>query len=135
MGHEFVMTSSGREVMDLSGHLVPDLAGWWRGISRAVRVLAEACGFGGFVFRTLEFHFDVLDPRHIDREAVVSDAEFLASAKVGRDLRTVDDVLAWQASDIRTRSADVFAVNDCDPLPLAGKRSRPRWSNLSRRRG
>src|SRR6516164_4244869 len=41
------------------------------------------------------------DAGHINREAVVSDAKFLASAKVGCDFRTVDDVLAWQAGDVR----------------------------------
>jgi len=34
------------------------------------------------------------DARHINREALVRDAKFLASAKVRRDLRAVDDVLA-----------------------------------------
>lgn len=29
------------------------------------------------------------------------DAEFVASAKIRHHLRTVDDVLAWQAGDIR----------------------------------
>src|ERR1700756_2302020 len=38
--------------------------------------------------------------RHLDREAVVCDAEFLASAKVRCDFRAVDDVLARQARDV-----------------------------------
>src|SRR6266705_3676568 len=37
--------------------------------------------------------------RHVDREAVVCDAEFLASAKVRCDFRAVDDVLARQTRD------------------------------------
>ena len=41
------------------------------------------------------------DVRHIDREAVVCDAEFLASAEVRCDFRAVDDVLARQARDVR----------------------------------
>src|SRR6266853_927515 len=39
--------------------------------------------------------------RHVDREAVVCDAEFLASAKVRCDFRAVDDVLARQSRDVR----------------------------------
>jgi len=39
--------------------------------------------------------------RHDDREAVVCDAEFLASAKVRCDFRAVDDVLARQTRDVR----------------------------------
>src|SRR2546430_995811 len=48
----------------------------------------------------------VTDARHINREAVVSDAELLTSAKVRCDLRAVDDVFAWQARDVRTRSTN-----------------------------
>src|SRR5262249_45922302 len=58
------------------------------------------------------------------REAIASDAKFLASAKVRYDLRTVDDVFAWQARDVRARSADVFALDDCDPLSFPSKRPR-----------
>lgn len=43
----------------------------------------------------------VSDSRHIDREAIVSDAKFLAASKVVRNFRAVDDVLARQARDIR----------------------------------
>src|SRR5262249_61400863 len=63
----------------------------------------------------------VTDTRHINREAVASDAKFLTSAKVRCDLRTVDDVLAWQARDVRARSANVFALDDCDTLSLPSK--------------
>src|SRR5262245_6332249 len=61
----------------------------------------------------------VSDTRHINREPVVSDAKFLTSAKVRCDLRAVDDVLAWQARDVRAGSANVFAFDDCDPLPFS----------------
>src|SRR5262245_13400037 len=63
----------------------------------------------------------VTDARHLNREPVVSDAKFLTSAKVRCNLRTVDDVLAWQARDVRARSADVFAFDDCDPLSFSSK--------------
>src|SRR5438034_5320749 len=63
----------------------------------------------------------VTDARHINRETVVGDAELLAAAKVRCDLRTVDDVLAWQARDVRARSANVFALDDSDPLSLSSK--------------
>src|SRR6267143_1744584 len=60
--------------------------------------------------------------RHVDREAVVCDAEFLASAKVRCDFRAMDDVLARQARDVRARSANVFSLDDCDALSLCSKR-------------
>src|SRR5262245_30648731 len=66
----------------------------------------------------------VSDARHINREPVVSYAKFLTSAKVRCDLRTVDDVLARQARDVRARSADIFALDDCDALSLSSKRPR-----------
>src|SRR5215813_8143686 len=59
--------------------------------------------------------------RHVNGEAVMSNAEFFASAEVGGDLRTVDDVLAWQASDVRARSANVLAVDDGDTLSFSRK--------------
>src|SRR6266849_6288541 len=72
----------------------------------------------------------VTDARHRNREAVVSDAELVTAAKVRGDLRTVDDVFAGQARDVRTRSTNVFALDDCDALSVSSKRprsdSRPR---------
>src|SRR5262249_4780787 len=62
--------------------------------------------------------------RHVNGEAVMSNAKFFASAEVGGDLRTVDDVLAWQASDVRARSANVLAVDDGDTLSFSRKRPR-----------
>src|ERR1700693_3475266 len=43
----------------------------------------------------------VSDARHLNREAIVSNAKLLASAKVRCDFRAVDDVLARQARDVR----------------------------------
>src|SRR5215831_6483932 len=45
--------------------------------------------------------FAFADTRHINGEAVVGDAKFFGSTKEGRDLRTVNYVLAWQAGDVR----------------------------------
>src|SRR5207244_11945670 len=56
------------------------------------------------------------------REAVVRDAELLTAAKVRGDLRTVDDVFAWQARDVRTRSTNVCALDDGDALSVSSKR-------------
>ena len=57
----------------------------------------------------------------MDRETVVSDPEFPATAKVRRDLCTVNNVLAWKAGDVRARSADVLAIDDCHPLSFCSK--------------
>src|SRR6266480_8019249 len=66
--------------------------------------------------------FAIADARHVDCEAVERDAKLFASANVGRDLRTVDDVFAWQAGDVRARAANVFAIDDCHALSLSSKR-------------
>ncbi len=70
------------------------------------------------------FAFAIADARHVDCEAVERYAKLFASANVGRDLRTVDDVFARQAGDVRARPANVFAIDDCDPLSFASKRPR-----------
>src|SRR5215467_10428258 len=75
-----------------------------------------------FVQTDNHFALAVTNARHIDRVAMISNAKCLASAKVRGHLRTVDDVLAWQARDVGARSADVFAVDDGDPLSLCSKR-------------
>src|SRR5215472_2863103 len=62
------------------------------------------------------------DARHVDCEPVVSDAKLFAPANVGRDLRTVDDVFARQASDVGTGSANIFAIDYCDPFSFTSKR-------------
>ena len=64
----------------------------------------------------------VTDARHINRETVVTNAKFLASAKIGRDLGSVDDVLARQAGDVRARSANVLAIDDDNVLSFSSKR-------------
>jgi hypothetical protein len=56
----------------------------------------------------------VTDARHMNRETVASDPKLLASAKVGRNLRTVDDVLAGQAL---AGPANVFASTTATRLP------------------
>src|SRR5262249_44259169 len=61
----------------------------------------------------------VTDAGHLNREAIASDAELFTSAKVRCDLRTVDDVSAWQARDVRAGSANVFAFDDRDPLSFS----------------
>lgn len=60
--------------------------------------------------------------RHVDRKAVESNTKLFASAKVRCDFRAMDDVLARKARNIRARAANIFAIDDCDPLPFAGKR-------------
>src|SRR5260370_2711834 len=65
--------------------------------------------------------FAIADARHVDFEAVERDAKLFASANVGHDLCTVDDVLAWQAGDVRARSADVFAIDYGDPFSFSSK--------------
>src|SRR5580704_906300 len=62
--------------------------------------------------------------RHVDREAVECDAEFLASAKVVHNFRTMDNVLARKARNIRARAANILAIDDCDALAFASKRPR-----------
>ena len=52
------------------------------------------------------------------------DAEFLASAKIRRDLRAMNDVLARQTRNVRTGPADVFAIDYCDPFSFSSKRPR-----------
>src|SRR5215468_3277373 len=68
--------------------------------------------------------FALADARHVNREPVVSDAKLFASANVGGDLRTVDDVFARQASDVRAGSANIFAIDYCDPFSFSSKRPR-----------
>src|SRR5439155_2976113 len=48
--------------------------------------------------------------------------ELVTAAKVRGDLRTVDDVFAGQARDVRTRSTKVLALDDGDALSVSRKR-------------
>src|SRR5215471_186836 len=59
--------------------------------------------------------FALADARHVDCEAVERDAKLFASANVRRNLRTVDNVFAREAGDVRTGSANIFAIDYCDP--------------------
>src|SRR5579863_2075524 len=61
------------------------------------------------------------DAGHVDREAVVRDAKFLASANVVHNFRAVDNVLAGKARNIGARAANILAIDDCDALAFAGK--------------
>src|SRR5580704_1620483 len=57
--------------------------------------------------------FAVTHLRHIEFEIFSSYAELFTSANVRRNLRTVNDVLAWQAGDVGTRSTNIFAFDHC----------------------
>src|SRR5437899_2084973 len=66
----------------------------------------------------------VSDTRHLDREAIVSNAKLFASAKVVHNFCTMDNVLARKARNIRARAANILAIDDCDTLAFASKRPR-----------
>src|SRR5437899_682378 len=66
----------------------------------------------------------VSDARHLNREAIVSNAKLFASAKVVHNFRTMDNVLARKARNIRARAANILAIDDCDLLSFASKRPR-----------
>ena len=66
----------------------------------------------------------VSDARHLNREAIVSNAKLFASAKVVHNFRTMDNVLARKARNIRARAANILAIDDCDALAFASKRLR-----------
>src|SRR4029077_512300 len=61
------------------------------------------------------------DSRHLDRQALVSNAKLAASAKVVHNFRAMDNVLARKARNIRARAANILAIDDCDALAFAGK--------------
>jgi hypothetical protein len=64
------------------------------------------------------------DARHLDGEAILtnSNAKLFASAKGVHNFRTMDDVLARKARNIRARAANILAIDDCDLLAFASKR-------------
>src|SRR5579864_1755039 len=66
----------------------------------------------------------VSDARHLNREAIVSNAKFFASAKVVHNFRSMDNVLARKARNIRARAANILAIEDCDTLAFPSKRPR-----------
>src|SRR5882757_162008 len=49
----------------------------------------------------------VSDARHLDREAIVSNAKLFASTKVVHNFHTMDNVLARKARNIRARAANI----------------------------
>jgi len=55
-------------------------------------------------------------------KAIVSNAKLFASAKVVHNFRTMDNVLARKARNIRARAANILAIDDCDTLAFASKR-------------
>jgi hypothetical protein len=61
---------------------------------------------------------------HVNRRTRLGDSAAFRSAKVRRDLRAVDGVLARNARDVRARSADEFSLDDGGTLSVAGKRPR-----------
>src|SRR5437870_1415317 len=66
----------------------------------------------------------VSDARHLNRETNESNAKPFASAKVVHNFRTMDNVLARKARNIRARAANILAIDDCDALAFASKRPR-----------
>src|SRR6267154_2426164 len=63
----------------------------------------------------------VSDARHLNREAIVSNAKLFASAKVAHNFRAMDNVLARKARNVRARAANILAIDDCDALAFASK--------------
>src|ERR1700724_4338630 len=61
----------------------------------------------------------VSDARHLNREAMVSNAKLIASAKVVHNFRTMDNVLARKARNIRARAANILAIDVSDTLDFA----------------
>src|SRR5260370_20950718 len=64
----------------------------------------------------------VSDARHLNREAIVSNAKLFASAKVVHNFRAMDNVLARKARNIRARAANILSIDDCDAPAFGGKR-------------
>src|SRR5260370_29869028 len=65
--------------------------------------------------------FPIANRGHINGEICFRYPELFASADVRGNLRTVYDILTRETGNVRTRSADVFAVTRRDPLALPGK--------------
>ena len=61
----------------------------------------------------------------------LGDAELLAAAEVGGDLRAVDHVFAGQAGDVRAGAAKVLPLDYRRPLPLGGQRPRQEFAGLA----
>jgi hypothetical protein len=59
--------------------------------------------------------------RHVDFPRLFADAKFLTSLKQRSDFGAMNDVLAGEARNIRTRPADIPALDDRDMLSLFGQ--------------
>src|SRR5262249_41110192 len=66
--------------------------------------------------------FSVTNHGHIDGYISFRYSELFTSADVRGNPRAVYNVLARKTGNVRARSADVFAINRRDTLPLPGKR-------------
>jgi hypothetical protein len=65
--------------------------------------------------------FPVANRAHINGYVAFGYPELVASADIRGNLRTMYNVFAGEAGNVRARSADVFAINGSHPLPLPGK--------------
>src|SRR5262245_48119728 len=61
---------------------------------------------------------------HVHLEIVLGDSELLASSKIRSDLGAVNDILAWEAGDVRTGTSDIFSLDNGYLLSLLGQRPR-----------
>jgi hypothetical protein len=59
--------------------------------------------------------------RHFNVKAVDMNSELLTATHVVNKSGTVDDVLAGQTSDVRTRSANIPSLYNCHPLALSSE--------------
>jgi hypothetical protein len=66
------------------------------------------------------FFLSRVDSGHVDGNRSSFYPEFLVSPKQRGHLRRVNDVLAWQAGDIGTRSADVLPLDRGGSLAFTG---------------
>src|SRR5262249_23623950 len=61
---------------------------------------------------------------HVDSEISLRYPKLFTSPEMGSALCTMDDVLARQTGDVRTRATDIFALDDRNTLSFAGKSPR-----------
>ena len=66
--------------------------------------------------------FALADCSHVDFDVVLRDSELLASEEVRGDFGAMDDVLAGEAGDVGTGSADIFLLDNGNFLSLFGER-------------
>jgi hypothetical protein len=72
--------------------------------------------------------FALAHRRHIDGDGAGTEAELGAAPRERDHLGAVDDVLAWKASDVRARAADVLSLDDrhAVAIPRVGPREKLR---------